>query len=54
MSARTISAELVAAFKRLRLGGLLPTLTSSAVLPVRFDAGLGILLQGSYAAHSFR
>jgi DNA replication protein DnaC len=26
MSARTISAELVAAFKRLRLGGLLPTL----------------------------
>jgi DNA replication protein DnaC len=32
MSARTISAELVAAFKRLRLGGLLPTLAERLTL----------------------
>jgi DNA replication protein DnaC len=32
MSARTISAELVSAFKRLRLGGLLPTLAERLTL----------------------
>jgi hypothetical protein len=32
MSARTVSPELVAAFKRLRLGGLLPTLAERLTL----------------------
>jgi hypothetical protein len=35
MSARTLSPDLVAAFKRLRLGGLLPTLVERMPWPRR-------------------
>jgi DNA replication protein DnaC len=44
MSARTISAELVAAFKRLRLGGLLPTLAERLTLAEKQSALLGDVL----------
>jgi len=37
MSARTISPEIVAAFKRLRLGGLLPTLAERMTLAEKHD-----------------
>lgn len=44
MSSRTISVELVAAFKRLRLGGLLPTLAERLTLAEKEDTPLEDLL----------
>jgi DNA replication protein DnaC len=44
MSSRAISAELVAAFKRLRLGGLLPTLPERLTLAEKEDTPLEDLL----------
>lgn len=44
MSSRTISPELVAAFKRLRLGGLLPTLAERLTLAEKEDTPLEDLL----------
>lgn len=40
MSARTISPELIAAFKRLRLGGLLPTLADRLTLAEKHSTSL--------------
>jgi DNA replication protein DnaC len=44
MTIRTVSSELVAAFKRLRLGGLLPTLAERLTLAVKQNTPLEDLL----------